>query len=97
MNRKSLLYIPIVLLFAFAASALALHYANIGNIQARFSREARLPFGYINARAYSITPPAEAAGIRQGDRIESVTIQGDADALLEAQAARVAEWNKALG
>ena len=72
MNRKSLLYIPIVLLFAFAASALALHYANIGNIQARFSREARLPFGYINARAYSITPPAEAAGIRQGDRIEVI-------------------------
>ena len=35
--------------------------------------------------------------IRQGDRIESVTIQGDADALLEAQAARVAEWNKSLG
>ncbi len=35
--------------------------------------------------------------ISQGDRIESVTIQGDADALLEAQSARVAEWNKALG
>ena len=35
--------------------------------------------------------------IRQGDGIESVTIDGDADALLAAQSARVAEWNKVLG
>ncbi|MCK9489234.1 MAG: peptidylprolyl isomerase [Xanthomonadales bacterium] len=35
--------------------------------------------------------------IRQGDGIESVTIEGDADALLAAQSARVAEWNKVLG
>ena len=35
--------------------------------------------------------------IRGGDKIESVTISGDADAVLAAQAARVAEWNKVLG
>ena len=34
--------------------------------------------------------------MRGGDRIESVTIEGDADALLAAQSARVAEWDKAL-
>ena len=34
--------------------------------------------------------------IRGGDRIESVTVDGDADALLAAQAARVAEWNVIL-
>jgi peptidyl-prolyl cis-trans isomerase B (cyclophilin B) len=34
--------------------------------------------------------------VKGGDRIESITIEGDADALLNAQAARVAEWNKAL-
>ncbi len=34
--------------------------------------------------------------IAQGDRIRKVTIEGDADALLEAQADRVAEWNRAL-
>ena len=34
--------------------------------------------------------------VRGGDKIESITIEGDADALLDAQAARVAEWNKAL-
>ena len=34
--------------------------------------------------------------IRQGDRIESLTIEGDADAVLAAQSARVAEWNATL-
>lgn len=34
--------------------------------------------------------------IDQGDKIVSVTIEGDADELLEAQAQRVDEWNKAL-
>ena len=35
--------------------------------------------------------------IRGGDKIESIRIAGDADALLAAQADRVAEWNKVLG
>ena len=34
--------------------------------------------------------------IRGGDRIESATVDGDVDALLAAQAARVAEWNAVL-
>ena len=34
--------------------------------------------------------------VRGGDRIESVRIEGDAEALLAAQAGRVADWNKAL-
>jgi len=34
--------------------------------------------------------------VRGGDRIESVTIEGDTAALLASQSARVAEWNKAL-
>ena len=32
-----------------------------------------------------------------GDTITSISIEGDASALLESQAARVEEWNKALG
>ncbi len=35
--------------------------------------------------------------IAQGDTINGITIEGDAAALLEAQAARIEEWNKALG
>lgn len=34
--------------------------------------------------------------IRQGDRIEKVTLEGDVDALLEAQSERVAAWNRTL-
>ena len=34
--------------------------------------------------------------VRQGDKIKSVTIEGDADGALAARADRVAEWNKAL-
>jgi peptidyl-prolyl cis-trans isomerase B (cyclophilin B) len=34
--------------------------------------------------------------VEQGDSIESVTIEGDAAALLEAQKANVEEWNEAL-
>ena len=34
--------------------------------------------------------------IAQGDVIESVVIEGDLDALLEAHADRIEEWNRAL-
>ena len=34
--------------------------------------------------------------IRQGDRINSVRIEGDADAAVAAKADRVAEWNSVL-
>ncbi len=35
--------------------------------------------------------------IRGGDKIESVTLSGDVDTVLAAQATRVAEWNQVLG
>ncbi|WP_297927118.1 peptidylprolyl isomerase [Metallibacterium sp.] len=34
--------------------------------------------------------------IRASDKLERITLEGDADAVLAAQAARVAEWNKVL-
>ena len=34
--------------------------------------------------------------IKQGDKIKSVTVEGDADAAVAAKADRVADWNKAL-
>ncbi|HEX7339068.1 MAG TPA: peptidylprolyl isomerase [Rhodanobacteraceae bacterium] len=34
--------------------------------------------------------------VAQGDVIEKVTLEGDVDALLDAQGERVAEWNKVL-
>ena len=35
--------------------------------------------------------------IAQGDSIESITVEGDVEALLAAQSDRVAEWNARLG
>ena len=51
---------------------MVMHYANIGRIQARFSRDVKLPFGYINGQAYSVSPSAQEAGVRGGDRIEAI-------------------------
>ena len=34
--------------------------------------------------------------VKQGDKINSVKIEGDTDAVLAAKADRVAEWNKIL-
>ena len=34
--------------------------------------------------------------IAQGDRIESITVEGDTDALLASQQSRVEEWNQVL-
>lgn len=34
--------------------------------------------------------------IRANDKLERITLEGDADTVLAAQAARVAEWNKVL-
>jgi peptidyl-prolyl cis-trans isomerase B (cyclophilin B) len=34
--------------------------------------------------------------IEQGDVIEKVTVEGDVDALLTAQAERIKEWNAVL-
>ena len=34
--------------------------------------------------------------VRQGDKIKSVTVEGDVDAAVAAKADRVADWNKAL-
>ena len=35
--------------------------------------------------------------VRGSDKIETVTLSGDADSVLAAQASRVAEWNEKLG
>ena len=45
----------------------------------------------------SAADQAVVDAIRQGDQIRKASIEGDATALLTAQAARVAQWNAALG
>lgn len=55
--------------------------------------DAHTIFGAVESQADQDVVNAIAGG----DTITSISIEGDASALLEAQAARVAEWNKALG
>jgi len=43
------------------------------------------------------TDQAVVDAIEQGDRIESIAVEGDVEELLEAQADRVREWNARLG
>ena len=86
MNRRFLLYIPIVALFLFCAAAMTQHYAQLGRNHARFTREARLPFGYTNGRVYGISPSAAEAGVAAGDRIDEINgrvIENDAVVLEE--------------
>jgi len=45
----------------------------------------------------SAADQAVVDAIRQGDLIQTAVIEGDASALLAAQAERVAQWNTALG
>ena len=45
----------------------------------------------------SAADQAVVDAIRQGDLIQTAVVEGDASALLAAQAERVAQWNAALG
>ncbi len=71
MKKRTFYYIPHLLLFVFAMAVLITHFANISNVQGRASLEAKLPFGY-SGRVVSVTPEAENAGVRLGDRIETI-------------------------
>ena len=54
--------------------------------------DAHTIFGTVESQADQDVVNAIAGG----DAIESVSIEGDASALLESQAARIEEWNKSL-
>ena len=72
MKKKPLLYIPLLLLFAFAMSALAVHY---GNIVGRLNLDPKpysMPFYYFNGGATNLTEKAREAGIKAGDKIKFI-------------------------
>ena len=70
-NRK-LLYVPLILLFLFAGTALVLHYSDLGMRYRITFREANLPFAYSNGQVTSVTPEGADAGVKVGDRLQSV-------------------------
>ncbi len=71
MKKPTLLYIPLVILFAFSITVLAAHYYRVIELQSVAGREADFPFGYFGS-VTSVSPEAERGGIKSGDRIESI-------------------------
>ena len=72
MKKKTLLYIPLVLLFAFAMSALGIHYSNIVGRLNLDPKPYSIPFYYFDGAATNLTEKARDAGIKAGDKIKSI-------------------------
>ncbi len=70
-NRRLLLAL-LAVTFLFAGTALVLHYSQISTRYRISFRAANLPIGNVNGRVSTVMPDAEAAGVRVGDRVESV-------------------------
>ncbi|MBA4121851.1 MAG: SpoIIE family protein phosphatase [Acidobacteria bacterium] len=71
MKKRTLLYIPLVLLFALAVSVLAVHYRNLFINYSLASIEVQLPFT-IDGSIMAVKPEAESAGLKVGDRILAI-------------------------
>src|SRR5688500_13464097 len=69
MKKKTLLYIPALLLFVFALSVLIVHFSQMPERNRNVRRDFALPFAYNNARVSSLLPEGESAGIKLNDKI----------------------------
>lgn len=68
MKNRTLLYVPLLFLAAFAFSALAMHYGNIYKTFSMRTLSARLPFSYFNG-VVNVSPEAASTGIKSDDVI----------------------------
>ena len=71
MKKRTLLYIPLVLLAAFSFWVLAVHYGNAVERLNLDPKPYRLPFAYPG-RATNLTEAAREAGLKAGDRLKSI-------------------------
>src|SRR5215218_4482452 len=72
MTNRRLLLALLGLTFLFAGTALVLHYSQMSERYRIALRAANLPIGNSNGKVSTVLPDAEAAGVRVGDRVESV-------------------------
>ncbi|MEO5859218.1 MAG: SpoIIE family protein phosphatase [Pyrinomonadaceae bacterium] len=82
MTNRRLLLALLAVTFLFAGTALVKHYSHISERYRISFRTANLPIGNSDGKVSTVMPDAEAAGVRLGDRIESVNgvpIAVDAD------------------
>lgn len=72
-KRTTLLYVPLILLFAFAVAVLAVHYANMfANYNRSSNREVALPFSVVNGELVSLKPEAVEAGFKVDDHLIAI-------------------------
>ncbi|MEZ5426992.1 MAG: SpoIIE family protein phosphatase [Pyrinomonadaceae bacterium] len=71
MNKKFLPFIPLALLFAFAAAAMTIHFANLPKIFRLSERQINLPFVYDGEITF-LRPEAEGSGLQIGDRLMAI-------------------------
>ncbi|MDQ3711314.1 MAG: SpoIIE family protein phosphatase, partial [Acidobacteriota bacterium] len=71
MKKPTLLYIPLAILFAFAAAVLAVHYGNIFSRYDTALSGIGVPFTAVGT-VVSMRPAAESAGLKIGDKLIAV-------------------------
>lgn len=71
MKKPTLLYIPLLILFIFAAAVLAVHYGSFFSRYDVAYAGIRVPFTVVGS-VVSMRPEAESAGLKIGDRIVAV-------------------------
>jgi hypothetical protein len=72
MKKRTFLYIPALILFIFALSAMIVHFSRMVERQRTMTTDVRMPFNYNNGRVLSLLPEGERLGIKVGDRITAI-------------------------
>lgn len=73
MKKPTLLYIPLVLLFAFALSVLAVHFARLYKDLNRSQSQVEMPYSSADGSLSAIEPEGEASGLKVGDRVVAIS------------------------
>jgi sigma-B regulation protein RsbU (phosphoserine phosphatase) len=72
MKKRTLLYIPALILFVFALAVLIVHFSSMIERQRAMSGDVRFPFSIKAGRIASVLPEGAALGIKTNDRILAV-------------------------
>ena len=72
MKKRTLLYIPLILLFVFAAAALVIQYSVLYENLTRPALPVEPSFWVFNGTLVSLRPEAEAAGFKVNDRLVAI-------------------------
>ncbi|HEY8561003.1 MAG TPA: SpoIIE family protein phosphatase [Pyrinomonadaceae bacterium] len=69
MKKRTLLYIPALILFVFALLVLLVHFSWMIERQRTLTTDVAMPFNYNDGQVRTVYPEAEALDIKPGDKI----------------------------